>query len=155
MYGLHVEFQHNYMDCVEKFIYGHVHSRFSCESKRKKIVTFRELLCKVSYINLYPFSVHVVTFTFHYQLMHLLIKTLSQFTFKTTRVKNVCDAYLKLILKTLHVSVSPPTIIRGQFLYLAQLLRVSLPASSHSSLWRYVVCTCILAMYLSVWCLDV
>ena len=23
---------------------------------------------------LYPFSVHVVTFTFHYQLMHLLIK---------------------------------------------------------------------------------
>ena len=30
--------------------------------------------------NLYPFSVHVVTFTFHYQLMHLLIKTLSQFT---------------------------------------------------------------------------
>ena len=24
--------------------------------------------------NLYPFSVHVVTFTFHYQLMHLLIK---------------------------------------------------------------------------------
>jgi len=29
---------------------------------------------------------HVVTFTFHYQLMHLLIKTLSQFTFKTTHV---------------------------------------------------------------------
>jgi len=28
--------------------------------------------------------------------MHLLIKTLSQFTFKTTHVKNVCDAYLKL-----------------------------------------------------------
>ena len=26
-------------------------------------------------------------FTFHYQLMHLLIKTLSQFTFKTTHVK--------------------------------------------------------------------
>ena len=24
--------------------------------------------------HLYPFSVHVVTFTFHYQLMHLLIK---------------------------------------------------------------------------------
>ena len=46
---------------------------------------------------LYPFSVHVVTFTFHYQLMHLLIKTLSQFTFKTTHVKNICDAYLKLI----------------------------------------------------------
>jgi len=43
---------------------------------------------------LYPFSVHVVTFTFHYQLMHLLIKTLPQFTFKTTHVKNVCDAYL-------------------------------------------------------------
>jgi hypothetical protein len=50
MYGLHVELQHNYMGCVEKFIYGHVHSRFSCESKRKKIVTFRELLCRVSYI---------------------------------------------------------------------------------------------------------
>jgi len=43
------------------------------------------------------FSVHVLTFTFHYQLMHLLIKTLTQFTFKTTHVKNVCDAYLKLI----------------------------------------------------------
>ena len=42
---------------------------------------------------------HILTFTFHYQLMHLLIKTLSQFTFKTTHVKNVCDAYLKLILK--------------------------------------------------------
>jgi len=105
--------------------------------------------------NLYPFSVHVVTFTFHYQLMHLLIKTLSQFTFKTTHVKNVCDAYLKLILKTQRVSVSPPTISRGQFPYLTQLLRVSLPASSHSSLWRYVVCMFILAMYLSVWCLDV
>ena len=26
-------------------------------------------------------------FTFHYQLMHLLIKTLSQFTFKTTHIK--------------------------------------------------------------------
>ena len=62
-------------------------------------------------------------FTFHYQLVHLLIKTLSQFTFKTTHVKNVCDAYLKLILKTQHVSVSPPTIIRGQFPYLTQLLR--------------------------------
>jgi len=36
---------------------------------------------------IYPFSVHVVTFTFHYQLMHLLIKILSQFTFKTTHVK--------------------------------------------------------------------
>ena len=48
---------------------------------------------------LYPFSVHVAIFTFHYQLMHLLIKTLSQFTFKTTHVKNVCVAYLKLILK--------------------------------------------------------
>jgi len=41
--------------------------------------------------------IRVFTFTFHYQLMHLLIKTLSQFTFKTTHVKNVCDAYLKLI----------------------------------------------------------
>jgi len=40
---------------------------------------------------------HVAMFTFHYQLMHLLIKTLSQFTFKTTHVKNVCDGYLKLI----------------------------------------------------------
>ena len=39
----------------------------------------------------------VCVFTFHYQLMHLLIKTLSQFTFKTTDVKNVCDAYLNLI----------------------------------------------------------
>jgi len=28
--------------------------------------------------------------------MHLLIKTLSQFTSKTTHVKNVCDAYLNL-----------------------------------------------------------
>jgi len=37
-------------------------------------------------IILYPFSVHVVTFTFHYHLMHLLIKKLSQFTFKTTHV---------------------------------------------------------------------
>jgi len=27
------------------------------------------------------------TVTFHYQLMHLLIKTLSQFTFKTTHIK--------------------------------------------------------------------
>ena len=42
--------------------------------------------------DLYPFSVHVVTFTFHYQLMHT-IKTLSQFSFKTIHVKNVCDAY--------------------------------------------------------------
>jgi len=31
--------------------------------------------------------VNIYTFTFHYQLMHLLIKTLSQFTFKTTHVK--------------------------------------------------------------------
>ena len=36
-------------------------------------------------------------FTFHHQLMHPSIKTLSQFTFKTTHVKNVCAAYLKLI----------------------------------------------------------
>lgn len=50
MYVSHVEFQHNYMGCVEKFIYGHVQSRLSYESKRKKIVTFGELLCKVSYI---------------------------------------------------------------------------------------------------------
>jgi len=49
-------------------------------------------LAKGHHHHLYPFSVHVVTFTFHYQLMHLLIKTLSQFTFKTTHVKNVCDA---------------------------------------------------------------
>jgi hypothetical protein len=49
-YGLRVEFQHNYMGCVETFIYGHVQSRLSYESKRKKIVTFRELLCEVSYI---------------------------------------------------------------------------------------------------------
>ena len=83
---------------------------------------------KSGVLYLYPFSMHVVTFTFHYQLMHLLIKTLSQFTFKTTHVKNVCDVYLKLILKPQHVSVSPPTIIRGQFPYLAQLPRVSLPA---------------------------
>jgi len=76
----------------------------------------------------------VISVTFHYQLMHLLIKTLSQFTSKTTHAKNVCDAYLKLIYKPQHVSVSPPTIIRGQFPYLAHLLRVSLPASSHSSL---------------------
>ena len=96
-----------------------------------------------------------MTFNFHYQLMHLLLKTLSQFTFKNIHVKNVCDAYLKLNYKIQHVSVSPPTIIRGHSLCLAQLLRVSMPASSHSSLWRYVVCTCILAMYLSVWCLDV
>jgi len=73
-------------------------------------------------------GVTIGSFTFHYQLTHLLIKTLSQFTFKTTHVKNVCDAYLKLIKKTQHVSVSPPTIIRGPFLYLAQLLRVSMPA---------------------------
>ena len=45
-------------------------------------------------VNIYPFSVHVVIFNFYYQLMHLLIKTLSQFTFKTTHVKNVCAAYL-------------------------------------------------------------
>jgi len=63
--------------------------------------------------------VHVVTFTFHHQLMHPSIKTLSQFTFKTTHLKNVCAAYLKLIKnfknfkKTQHVSVGPPTIIRG------------------------------------------
>ena len=43
--------------------------------------------------NLYPCVFeHLIFFTFHYQLMHLLIKTLSQFTFKTTHVKNVCDA---------------------------------------------------------------
>ena len=29
---------------------------------------------KVRLARLYPFSVYVVTFTFHYQLMHLLIK---------------------------------------------------------------------------------
>jgi len=33
---------------------------------------------------------------FHHQLTHT-IKTLSQFSFKTVHVKNVCDAYLKLI----------------------------------------------------------
>ena len=58
------------------------------------------LLISITQSILYPFSVRVVTFTFHYQLMHLLIKTLSQFTFKTTHVKNVCDAYLTL--KTLN-----------------------------------------------------
>jgi len=47
----------------------------------------------------------------------------------------------------------PDTTLTGTGL--AQLLRVSMPASSHSSLWRYVVCTCILVMYLSVRCLDV
>jgi len=50
MYGLHVEFQRDYMGYVEKFIYGHVQSRLSYESKGQKIVTFRELLCKVSCI---------------------------------------------------------------------------------------------------------
>jgi len=32
------------------------------------------------------------TLIFHYQLMHTT-KTLSQFSFKTIHVKNVCDAY--------------------------------------------------------------
>jgi len=32
-------------------------------------------------------KINRTTFTFHYQLMHLLIKTLSQFTFKNTHVK--------------------------------------------------------------------
>ena len=36
---------------------------------------------------LHPFSVHVGSFTFHYQLMHLLIKTLSQFTLKLHTLK--------------------------------------------------------------------
>ena len=31
----------------------------------------------ITLTNLYPFSVHVVTFTFHYQLMHLLINPLN------------------------------------------------------------------------------
>jgi len=35
--------------------------------------------------NLYPFSVHVVTFTFHYQLMHLLIRNPFTVHIKTTR----------------------------------------------------------------------
>jgi len=51
---------------------------------------WRKLLCKVT-LNLvkllYPFPVHVVIFNFYYQFMHLLIKTQSQFTFKTTHVK--------------------------------------------------------------------
>jgi hypothetical protein len=34
----------------------------------------------------------VVFIQFYYQLMHLMIKKHSQFTFKTTHVKNVCDA---------------------------------------------------------------
>ena len=51
------------------------------------------------YYTLYPFSVHVVTFTFHYQLMHLLIKTLSRFTFKTTHVKKCLWCVLKINLK--------------------------------------------------------
>lgn len=50
MYGLHVEFQHDYMGYMEKFMYGYVQSRLSYESKGQKIVTFRELLCKVSCI---------------------------------------------------------------------------------------------------------
>jgi len=32
-------------------------------------------------------NLNLCSLTFHYQLMHLLIKTLSQFTFKTTHVK--------------------------------------------------------------------
>jgi len=59
----------------------------------RRVYTIKILNNKV----LYPFSMHVVTFTFHYQLMHILIKTLSQFIFKTPYVKNVCNAYLKLI----------------------------------------------------------
>ena len=44
-------------------------------------------------------SYFIQRFTFHYQLMHLLIKTLSQFTCKTTHVKNVCDAYLRVLMQ--------------------------------------------------------
>jgi hypothetical protein len=48
----------------------------------------------ITWLYFYPFSVHVVTFNF----ITLLLNDWkhSQFTFKTTHVKNVCDASLKI-----------------------------------------------------------
>jgi len=43
---------------------------------------------------------------------------------------------------------------QGLITVIVQLLRVRVPASSYSCKSRYVVCTCILAMYLSVWWLG-
>ena len=110
-----------------------------CKGFNGNYLELRQYVCKIVGLHV---NIHLLL-TFHYQLMHLLIKTLSQFTFKTTHVKNVCDAYLKLILKTQHVSVSPPTIIRGQFPYLAQLLRVSLPACLLVSVASQTFLTCV------------
>ena len=42
----------------------------------KKILTL--YLSEFKICSLYPYSMHVVTFTFHYQLMHLLIKNTSR-----------------------------------------------------------------------------
>jgi len=42
---------------------------------------------------------------------------------------------------------------QGLIIVHVQLLRVNVPASSYSSMWLYVVCTCIPAMCLPVLCL--
>ena len=52
----------------------------------------------------------VVIFTFHHQLMHPSIKTLSQFTFKTTQVMKLlysfaCLAFTIFILSPVHVVI--------------------------------------------------
>jgi hypothetical protein len=48
---------------------------FSNKSKNQMHQSLRFIARRLDTVqHLYPFSVHVVTFTFHYQLMHLLIK---------------------------------------------------------------------------------
>ena len=85
----------------------------------------------------------VSRFTFHYQLMHLLIKTLSQFTFKNTHVKNVCDAYLKLILKKPNMFRSVLRSSSGVNCYVsACLLRRISVCGGMLSVCVYLRCTC-------------
>jgi hypothetical protein len=47
---------------------------------------------KIDYNNFYPFSVHSIFIT---NLMQLFIKNYHHSRFKTSHVKNVCDAYFK------------------------------------------------------------
>ena len=48
---------------------------YSNKSTNQMHQSLRFIACLLNTVqHLYPFSVHVATFTFHYQLMHLLIK---------------------------------------------------------------------------------
>jgi hypothetical protein len=44
---------------------------------------------------------------------------------------------------------------QGSITVLVQLPLIGVHASSYSGMWLYVVCTSVLAMYLSMWCLVI